>query len=277
MSVFEDRIDQFLSNYDFHSNCIDFRIRSSKALEKWKNVQAFQLNQLSNGKFYFAPDRREILLLKYDIWSRWLYEVENLCLELAGDNKKNLSTEKDIGLIIDLCEKAADTYKDIMSNANSQYFDQTFLKLWIAQHEYAYQYLITVFKKLIGLPFVDVFAAIVDYLTIIMQYTLIEIHELDSLFIQFDESCNDCVKAVLAGKKVDKPQLPFISIDNTTLIVFEETGICLAAMRLKTYLDYFNFNKIYIKNYTDEQIPSDLLVRIESTGVEIDFKKSLSC
>jgi len=258
----DNRYNKFLSTYDFYTNSIDFRIHSSSALEKWKNVQAFQLNQLVNGRFFFAADRREVILLKYDLWSRWLYEIENLCIELTEDDRQVNSD--DIDTIIDLADKTTEIYKNIIRNEFSTYFDTKFTSMWLEQHEHVYNYMVKKIKSLNGCSFVFTFTSIVDILCDVMQYTLVEIYELDNVILKMnvDPTDNDCV--------------PFVVISNLSERVFQEYDICLVCERIKVLKKYFEFDTVYLKNYTDEDISLGLINCIENTGVSIDYRKSIT-
>lgn len=258
------RYSKYLDSYDFFSNNIEFRVHSSRALEKWKNVQAFQLNQLVNGRFHFDPTRREILLLKYDLWSRWLYEIENLCVELSGDHQEMSTSTSDIDLIIKLAEKTATAYEDIMLRQHPERFDNEFVQIWLEQHDYVFQYMINKIKTFTVFSFDRLFSSIVDVLVDVMQYTLIEIHELERIFNNDSES----------GQSFDNT--PFVIITNLTELAKKEFNICLLCERLGIYKKYFNFTDIYIKNYTDEVISQCVIDKIEEMGYTINFKKSLT-
>lgn len=252
------RLKTFLESYEFYPNSVEFRIHSSKALEKWKNVQSFQLNQLMNSGFFFAPDRREILLLKYDMWSRWLYEVENLCIELGADHHSTIMEEHDMDIIISLANKTADAYFQIITE-QEEYFNRDFGKIWLEVHEKAFNFLMNDLKKLQG-SFTNVFTAIVDLLVEIMQYTLTEIHELNH---------------IMTDKQDKKDNTIFLVVSPYCLRYFKETGEWLLSHRIQIYKKYFNFDSVYFKNYTDGPIPKGLISNIKQCDVEIDLEKSL--
>lgn len=273
----QSRIDDYLSTYHFYPNNIDFRIKSSKALEKWKNVQAFQLNQLVNGRFYFSHTRREILLLKYDLWSKWLYEVENLCIELGSDHSENRVTEHDIQKVLDLAQKTTLKYKEIMTSGITDRFDVDFVTIWLEVHELIYHYMLKCIETSAGKRFDHFFISLVDTLVEVMQYTLIEIHELDIIFCYRKENCNFCYKNGFCKRQKTKELLdgPFIVMVDISENAYRKFGNCLITERLKIYKNHFELEEIYIKNYTDETLSPELIERIEGLGVNINFKKSL--
>ena len=267
-----ERYENYLNFYNFYPNSITFRILSSKALEKWKNVQSFQLNQLVNGKFYFSSDRREILLLKYDMWSRFLYEVENFCIEISDKTQNIEITSSEINYIISLCDKTKQTYSDIMQNRYNKSFDKKYVDIFLKTHAIIYDSTIKRIQSLNGLTIQVMFTEIVNIFCDMMQHTLIEIYELNNLFCKVLDECEFCEKT---QNKTNK-KLPFIIVSEINEKMSEECNNCILTERLKILKDYFNLNDIYIKNYTDKPISDELITKIESIGLKIDFRISLT-
>lgn len=267
------RYKDYLSSYKFHPNSINFRIVSSKAIERWKNVQSFQLSQLIKGKFFFSKDRREILLQKYDLWSRFLYEVENFCIERSGDENK-LTTSEDVDLVLVLADKTSALYKQLMLVDHNHRFENVFLNIWLEIHETPYRYLIQEIKLLAGLPFEDFFAKLVSVLIAVMQYTLIEIHELDMLLCKV-ECPGTGVFPCEEKLTLPKDTIPFVIVTSLVDRVFAMTGTCLVCDRLKVYSKYIDLDEIYLKNYTDAPVNSRLIENIERNGFKVNFRKSM--
>lgn len=253
MSYQESRYNDYLGNYHFFPNSIEFRIVSSKALEKWKNVQSFQLNQLINGKFFFDQDRRELLLLKYDMWSRWLVELENLFIELHEDT--SIVRQKDLDVVIKLAKKTAEKYTTIIRDEHTHHFKDDFSEIWLETHNVAYEIMIEEIRKLHG-TYEGVFSEIVHLLCNIMQYTLTEIHELNEIF-----------------KDPEASEI-FLVISNFCAH-YAKTGNCVVSKRLKIYSKYFPFKSIWFKNYTHDRLPTVLMNNVEASGFEVNYKKTL--
>lgn len=273
-----ERYNNYLSSYFFNSNCIEFRIQSSKALEKFKNVQSFQLNQLVNGRFYFAQDRREILLLKYDMWCRWLFEVENLFIELSGCREDKVVIQDDIDFICKLADKTMQKYHSVIQDEAPEKFNSKFIEIWLKIHSYSYEYMIEEFKELNNLSFNKAFIQIVDILVYIMQYTLIEIYELDSLFCQRVIKCEECPYEEFCPKNKREDghaSIPFLIIGPISKNCKKSTFECLPVKRLVIYRNYFDISEIYFKNYTDEPINEDIINMINSFGIKINFRKCI--
>jgi len=247
---------EYLSNYHFYNNNIDFRIASSQALEKFKNVQSFQLNQLQNGKFFFPQEVREILLLKFDMWSRFLTEIENFFVEL--DNSHHDVEPNEIDFIISLANITNDKYKSIMTTApTKEYFDEEFSNIWLEMHEDMFQLMLLEIGEMSGNHKVA-FACLSDILCRVMQYTLIELHELNELM----QSSNK--------------NETFLVVTQLCSHFLQNTGVCLLSRRAQVYKKYFNISKIWLKNYTDSPITRLLINQLTGLGLEIDFERSLT-
>lgn len=271
------RYQLFLNNYQFYPNSVNFRIHSSKALEKFKNVQSFQLNQLANGKYHFAPDRRELLLLMYDMWSRWLYEIENLIIEVSGNHPDNLVNNKDLELIILLAVKTSDTYIDIIKNKFTNHFEEKFSSIWIECHESVFDFMISEIKKLEHKTFDMVFIKIVDLLCEIMQYSLIEIYEIDSLICINEQDCLHCSQnnICIKNKKTELEKNEIMIVVSTIILksIIGDNNILLK--KINILKKYFEFNKVILKNHTEKSFNLNLINLIENNNLIIDFKKSL--
>lgn len=262
------RLSKFLSHYDFHPNNINFRILSSKAIEKWKNVQAFQLNQITNGKFHFHAHKREILLLKYDLWSLFIYETENLMIDLSSNDLGDEITPEDIDHIIDLADKTTRVYKDILLEDPNHRFNTGFVNIWLEAHELACNLMLNQLKGLSGFSYDIAFTGIVDIVTAMMQYTLFELHELNSLLCFFGSRCSRCFPEEDRGLATT----PFMVITNLEETSFALTNQYLVFERYKIYKKYMNIRSIYFKNYLNGRIPHEIFDKFEEDGVDIQYK-----
>jgi hypothetical protein len=253
-----ERYGGFLTDYKFFTNSIEFRIHSSRALEKWKNVQSFQLNQLVNGRFYFEQEQREILLLNYDLWSKFLYEVENLCIELSGKKADTTISKEEVKFIVSLAKKVFAMHDTVVAR-NPDKFNIEFTEIWNRQHQIVNQLILEKLKSYTGISFNHFFTRTVDLFTTVGIHALIEIHELDFLMKRRDNN--------LTG-------VPFLIVNEFNQMGLDKGSCCLICGRLTVYKKYFDFNKIHLKNYTEEPIPFDVADKIESMGIGVDYKMS---
>lgn len=258
MKITSNRQEKFLSNYSFYPNSINFRITSSKALEKWKNVQSFQLNQLINGKFEFSRTRREILLLKYDLWSQCLYEIENYAIESPYIDEGEDVTQQDIENIVNLAKKAENIYHDIVTHEDNEvYFDQEFSKIWLQFHDNRFELFIEDLSKLSG-NMNDVYIKIVDSLCSLTQYTIIEMLEISVLLD-------------IRDKKSDESA--FLVVTEYCSGFHDGDNLRFLTTRALFYKKYFNLSEVYIKNYTSSPIPLSIARVVESLGIGINYEK----
>jgi len=260
--ILPNREITFLADYCYFNNNIEFRIVSSKAIEKWKHVQSFQLNQLINGKFKFSQECREILLLKYDLWSRLIAETENLCIEVS--NQYKVVDEEFLKMFFILINKTMNEYKNVMTNTHKEKFNQKCGDIWLKIHKDPEKYLLKIINDMSGYSLINFFVIFVDTITEIMQYTLMEIHELNSFFNYKETS------------EITKNSMPFIVITDFSEKVFDSLGVNIILNRIKIYKKISNIKEIYLKNYTDKLISSILINEIQNLGIKINFPFSIA-
>ncbi|UOK16804.1 hypothetical protein [Vibrio phage phiKT1024] len=263
-----ERLNNFLDTYNFYSNNIDFRIVSSKAIEKFKNVQAFQLNQITNGKFFFKKDRKEVLLLKYDMWTRWIYEIENLFIELlsSSQSKNKFINREQINHIINLADKMNIKIKDIMLKENGDYFDPRFINIWIQCHKTVYEVIISRIADLEGCTYHSAFQFIVDNLIELMRHTLIEIHELNSIYSYFEDT------ETFTKNFQNDFGTPFLVFTHFDRVTDNRLSQNLMLSRLDVYKKFFDLREVFVKNYSEMPIDPNLFDSIEERGVKINYK-----
>lgn len=293
MNINATRYVDFLWNYTYYPNSIGFRIVSSTALEKWKNVQAFQLNQISNGKFSFCRHEKEILLLQYDLWSRWLQEVENLFIEICNERSHRLCeitvpgdcddsevcivdlsctydsnhaeivvTNDDVNAILNLAAKVVDTFNDITQEKYSGRFPRDYMDTRSETHEHVYDLFKYQIRGIVGHNFEAAFIAITDITIKAMQFCLLEMHELNTLF-QYVEQ----------GHPVDRRgSLPFVTFTEMDVLSLKLKGQCLTSQRFENYRRRYGISKIYVKNYASTRVPVEVFRKLEDSSAEIEYK-----
>lgn len=257
------RLTRFLESYEFYSNNIDFRIISSKAIEKFKNVQSFQLNQITNGKYHFEKDRKEILLLKYDMWGRWIYEIENLFIEiLSFEESKGTNSPviepAHVAHIINLANKMHEKFINIITIEKSDYFDEKFVNIWSEVHCGIFELVKDQLSSLEGFRFHIAFPTIVTIINKLLQHTLFEIHELNGIVHFFNGDVKDRT-----------PFLVYSELDSESMRI---NGSMSILDRLRVYMKHFGVRSIFIKNLSDDRVDENVFDSIEKMGVIIDYK-----
>ena len=241
-----------LKKRPFLPNSIALREISSMCIGKYKESQAFALSELvSNPTHNFSTTAREILLLKYDIWFRWLVEVEDV-LRRRGPND-------DIpGIIMTISDELEQEYTEIIIG-NPNTFVRTFVDVWLEVHKHMYEYLRTKIKRLTPLDLARFMVEVTDVLILVMDNTLFELHEIDTLcsggdlFISFDD----------------------IYIDYRDIM---KNDSCLLSDRLRIYQKHFHIMdpwvtiKDYSKNHTminDLEQAKIVYQAISKTGFQV--------
>lgn len=285
------RLDDFLDNYQFYSNSVEFRIKSSKALERFKNVQSFQLNEIKNGRYKFSKNRRELLLLKFDLLTKVLYESENLCIQFYdAQYASNLVVES----VVSLVSKASYLYNKIITEDHPEAFDPIFSGIWIEIFSINEHLLKKQILSLEGAEFSVFFNNLVDIVSALLQNSTFELFELDVLLMKQRKlynhpNCNvinlgmdpDIVKnnmEITRGSRqlnYDDTKCLMLVISNYINSDTENSRIYLES-KMGIFLKYFEIESIYFKNLSDGPVRASVIEEIEKYGIHIDYKGSLS-
>lgn len=254
----DTRVKNYLRNYKFRSNNIEFRIKSSKALEKFKNAQSFQLSELVSGKFHFAQERREILLLEYDIVTRWLLEVENSIIE---------TSVIDVDLFLELAMKGHDKINQTIAEYPEK-FDGEFTKIFTDSHSFGFKKFVGLIETLDTSSIFSYYAELVDLTISVMEHTLIEIHELNNIIGKKHK-----LKKNDDGLYICETN-PNIYLTTIAVECFKNHGFSITKTRIEMYQNFFIFDEIAIKNMSSIKVCEDVLDNIESI-IKVDYKGSV--
>jgi len=217
--------NQYFHPRKFIHNNINFRIKTSEAMNLFKMNQTFVLKQMTyNFKFEFSLVSKDIMLLKYDVWYDWLNEVEQL---LLSSNKSREDNKKDI-LKLSLERKK---YYEKTLKENFAGDDLKFVNFWIEIHERVYFLLEDKIKNISSLlKKEDFFFEISRITSNVMKRTLYELQELETIFFDKGE-INICIDNI------------FIEILKRDLDFFKN--------KINKYQNIKNFKCVVIKNYSD--------------------------
>lgn len=215
---------------EFVANNIALREISSRCISKYKESQAFALNELQgNATHSFSKTAREILLLKYDTWFKWLIEVE----DLVRRYDKHQTDIAIAAIIIKISDDLEKEYIGIL-NAYPSVFEAQFVKVWLQAHSFMYKYLRAKIMHFSTQDLRSFFINITDTLIRVMDNTLFELHEIDNLFLN--------------------PKEVFVSFDSICLDYRQviQTGECLLVQRLGVYKKTFpeTAQAVIIKDYS---------------------------
>ena len=298
------RLDDFLDNYQFYSNSVEFRITSSKALERFKNVQSFQLNEIKNGRYKFGKSRRELLLLKFDLLTKVLYESENLCIQFYDTQyASNLVVES----VVSLVSKASYLYNKIIKEDHPEAFDPIFSGIWIEMFSINEHLLKKQILSLEGAEFSVFFNSLVDTVSALLQNSTFELFELDVLLMKqrklyrnhpkcnnFD-NCDNCdvIRCDIDSDIIDIIKNNMEITRGSRQLNYDDTKCLMLVMsnyinsdtensrfylksKMQIFLKYFEIESIYFKNLSDGPIKANVIEEIEKYSIHIDYKGSLS-
>lgn len=218
-------LSQYFHPRKFIHNNINFRIKTSEAIYRFKLDQSFILNQMiNNNRFEFSPLSRDIMLLKYDVWYDWINEIEQLLLQSKEDIPTIKTTTKELS-------KDRKIYYENTLRDNFDDEDLEYINFWIDSHEEVYNLLekkISDIREDISKE--DMFIEITRITSNIMKRTLYELQEIESLF--FDRGdVNICV-------------------DNICVEIFKN-DINIFRNKIESFLKIKPINRVVIKNYSD--------------------------
>jgi len=107
-------------------NNINFRIVSSTSIAKFKQDQAYDFNEIIKQRDVITAPAREVILLEYDHWFKWIVKLEKVFLLLNEEDKNDTLIQKtdvllrnemdDILVEIDLDDLGVKTYDRIFGH-----------------------------------------------------------------------------------------------------------------------------------------------------------------
>jgi len=235
----------------FTENNIEFRISSSKMMERYKNTQSFVLSEMLYGEYKFSKTSKEIALLTMDIVFGWIVALENYLVrdrrEFFDDRARLFSTES--------IKKARDYYIDVITS-HKNIFREDIIKVWLDIHANRFDMMLAVLDGCVGMKDIDAFSYIVNTLTEAMDSLKFELYEIDYL--------------------TEKGNRPFLCLSDLSLVILRDFGENQLLFRSKVYKKHFGLGDNFIlKNYSQEHNPIVFIRELEDAGIIIDNKQSV--
>ena len=169
------------------ANNLLYRIASSSAISRFKMSQTATLKELyKNPDIEFSDDAKEILILKYDVWSQFVYTLEQFLLVERG-----ASADAIIEFCNSIVSEIEEYYNDTLMNDDKVGLNIRYIQLWTKIHhnlkELLFEDIKTDIKNIVLEASTDmvnahVFDHIITHLADILHYTLYEVFALDLLF-----------------------------------------------------------------------------------------------
>lgn len=270
-----------IKGYEYFENNIKFRAKSSITLAKYKEMQAFNLDEMIHGNHPFPKGVREIFLLKLDLWFRFLLTLEEQMIKLD----KLLLADADVNLVKQTALMTSGKYSVIMEDeAYNDHFNEKIYGVWKEVHAPLFEYLLKIIDNVYGLEPITAFTKIGKELITILETTLFELFEITSFACRRDtddaEGCSNCfgdsTGCINKLNEVKVPVVCFSDICNSYSGMF---GVSLTSLRLDVYSKYFEFSKIGVRDYTEKGANpvciKSLVAKLETNGVEIDLSESI--
>lgn len=228
-------------------NNINFRIVSSNAISKFKQDQAFDFNDLNKHRDILTSAAREVILLEYDHWFKWILRLEKVFLLLGDDENISALGKKSEALL----QAEMDEIHEVMS-IYTDFFSGDLTNFVNFVHRYSLVSLqIAVAETLKENDMFSAFSKIVFYISIYLQQLLLSLREIE-LLLKYDNRGSGNLYYSGWCKQTCKM-----------------SGICPIAERSKYYKDVLNKKTFVLHNMTDEAMDCDCVERIKQHGITI--------
>lgn len=228
-------------------NNINFRIVSSNALAKFKQDQAYDFNEINQHRDTFSDASKEIILLEYDHWFKWLVRLEKVFL-MAADDTSYLLKKVETLFISEM-----EDLKDV-TGVHIEYFPRESLLFTNYMHQIAYDAFGIIVKK--SLESGEVFSAYPIIVTFISDYLQQLLKGLEEL--EFICRNND--------------QCGIINHTNSSVGICKLSGICFPSCRAIYFSNKYNINLFNVINHTQTEIPEKCFDGIKQQNCNIEFK-----
>ncbi len=212
------------------TNNITFRRQSSLAFSRFKQHEGFVLSEMTEGKMEFNKTSREIMLLKFRLWSRWVADTEDTIAFLRKDE----ISEADMANIVYTMDMIDNKYNSTIQE-NTHLFEPKQSACWVEVHsKIAYAYLKKQIGSIVGKTRIDAFDVIVDALIEAMLMGLYELWEI----------------ALIR----DKTRPNKLSYTNLSYQCQTEGDGCAILERVKVYKKYYDVDVFKLENYSSHDI-----------------------
>ncbi len=237
-------------NYQkFTENNIQFRIISSKLIERYKSTQSFVLSEMLHGQYKFCKTSREIALLAMDITFAWLIGLENYLIRDNSDYFDRKAVDFALKTMRD-----ADEYWAKVMEENPGIFNPIITNAWEEVHNIKIDMTFKIIESCEGLHDLEGFSTITNFIIEKMDALKFELYEIDYM--------------------VHNGENPFICFTDLCIIAKEELGFNYLRKKASTYVKLFDIKDGFnIKNYSQELNPITYVLDLEKHGIHIKNRK----
>ena len=221
---------------DYTSNNIDFRIISSKLLERYKATQNFVLTEMKYGQYNFSRTSRELAILYTDNSFKGLLDIESFFIR---SHEKILTEDMAKEVVSLLLARMGYLYSVV--KYHKSIFDSVYIELWDKVH---FQITRMVERVIEGNVGADIDVAYTELVAILLDSAdaiRFELYEIDYI--------------------ANNREKPFLVVTNMCIMASRELGTNVVASRAKVYEDFFKAKIDFtVKDYTDSLSAFDVCV-----------------
>ena len=233
-------------NYmDYTENNIEFRIVSSKMVERFKSTQSFVLSEMLYGEYKFSKSSREIVLLVMDTAFGWITSIEDYLIRDSVD----IFDEKAKDFAVESLKRASQYALDTVTG-KPEIFQTTLGDVWKIVHVKKKEIMFRALDECIGKRDLDAFSTISALLIEMLDSLKFELYEIDYLI-------ND-------GSK------PFLCLTDLNVYDMHVAGDNDLLFKANLYTEKFPIEKTFaIKNYSQEHNPIIYVSELEHNGYTV--------
>jgi hypothetical protein len=237
---------------EYVQNNINFRIVSSHTISKFKEAQAFDFNEINTAEYKdkFSKATREIVLIEYDYWFKFILEVERYFLQYGEEKNLTSCCSVKIKPILD----QVFTYIEDILISHDELFSNSLISYVIKIHEIAKQPLAEMLNELEGLSIFIAFPMVTKIISAYLQMVMFSMFEFNHNVI---------------NSKMEKEKI----LCFTDLVDFDSKYEKIYAITERACLmkQMFGVREFTIKNYKHVDAPhiEAVFKQLEEKGIRI--------
>lgn len=230
-------------------NNIEFRIISSGAIAKFKQDQAFDFNEIAHSTMYkFTRESKEILLLNYEMWFKFVSKLEKLFIRYHSQNSEfSVLLREHVNVLIDDCISEID---EVMA-CNPAVFHSDVRHVLSKTNSVFIDFIFHISRQNVGNNIAVAFPLIVRSISDSLHNLLFQLHEIEFL-------------------RDNSTGIPFISYSNECKRIITALGVFPVLHRAEIYREAFGQSSFNIKNYSDEPIELECINKLTENGISVN-------
>jgi hypothetical protein len=226
----------------YRPNNIEFRVASAAAIGEFKTAQAHTFLQVCRREFEFGLSAKEVVLLSYDRFSHWLFDIERDFLDASHKQTSQALIDK----LVSLFHGELQVIEQICAD-NPEIFSKSIQEYVKCIHGYAAEDMQLVISQVADNKPSKAFIAVSECLTDYLQHLLLAMHEYNN-------------NLVLRNA-------PFLCIGRYSLLP-KKDGYSSITERAAFFREVLGPHQTFIiKNFTDEALEESVISALEKSGI----------